>query len=153
MSVRTMGNKGEEQYHESCNGRSDFLKISTSTTMGASSSSAMDMIWWWKPLKHKWKGWRKGITGEEHNGSSSLSSQRKYIYLYIYIYRWREVLFFLSFTPLCCQKSRREDVEEEILSLFPFWLCRNKEEVKPFSLSLLFFLIHPLSLFLGLDKK
>ena len=53
MSFETTGNKGEEQYHGSCNGRSDFLAISASMAMGASSSSAMNTIWWWKPLKHR----------------------------------------------------------------------------------------------------
>ena len=43
ISVGIMGNKGEEQYHGSCNGRSDFFAISTSTAVGISFSSAMDL--------------------------------------------------------------------------------------------------------------
>ena len=47
--------------------------------------------------------------------------------------------FFFSPSPLCRWKSRREDVEEEVLSLFPFWWCQNKVEEGKTPLSLFYF--------------
>ena len=41
MSVGAAKNKGEEQYHGSCNGESDTFATSTPMEMGGSSPSAM----------------------------------------------------------------------------------------------------------------
>ena len=83
MSVGTMGNKGEKQYHRSCNGRSDILMISTSTAMGPSSSSAMDNL-----MMGASQTQIKGEEKEQQRKNkmvSSFFSHNGQIYIYIYI--------------------------------------------------------------------